>query len=446
MQKLNPIRARQGKARGVSSTSKHQSNRGVTAAVADSEPRASIARIRDDASWGEPASSLAALERLTGRIAHDFNNLLSTILASVDLLELQLEPNDGRLLPLREIEIAARCGAELVEQLAAYGRQQLLQPIVIDLNDVIAQLGDEIHRAVGESIGVNLRLGIEPACARLDPAQLRRVILHLVDNARDAMPDGGTLTIDVEALELRGMDPTSTSQKPVPCIMVAVTDTGVGMNETTRAHAFEPFFSTKARGSGLGLATVRGIVGQSGGALWLDSSPGEGTTVAVYFPRVAAATRSTEDDDGRRAARVTGESSILLVDDEPAVRRSLARLLEAAGFAVVSAASPMDALQIARDHTERIGMVLTDVVMPEMNGMELVDRLKESIPSLRVLYMSGHPAEALTDLEEAQRCQPLLRKPIGKTELIAAIRAVLAGQTIVPARPFRFGNPRAEVA
>lgn len=375
---------------------------------------------------------MVPLERLTGRIAHDFNNLLSVILSSVDWLMAERDLDDRHVAPLRDIEHAARRGAELVAQLTAYGRQQLLLPMVIDLNDAIAQLAEEIHRTLGDQVRVQFRLGGEPACARLDPAQLRRVVLNLVENARDAMPAGGTLTIDVEPLELHGFGHADLGGDAVPCVMLAVTDTGVGMNEYVRAHAFEPFFTTKKAGTGMGLASVRGIVSQSGGALWLDSSPGEGTTIAAYFPRVAAANSSPsqfEAADGN-ATKNAMTGRILLVDDEPAVRRTLARILERAGFVVLQAGSPSEALKIAADSAKQIDLVLTDVVMPEMSGMDLVDRLRRSTPDLQVLYTSGHPAEALTDLEEAQRCQPFMQKPVDQSKLLATIRAMLARQAI----------------
>jgi CheY-like chemotaxis protein len=377
---------------------------------------------------------LEPLERLTGRIAHDFNNLLSVIISSVDLLESELVSTGG-MESLRDIRLAARQGAELVKQLAAFGRQQFLQPMVVDLNDQIAQLAEELQRTVGDSVRLQLRLESEPACARVDPAQFRRVLRRVADNAREAMPNGGTLTVDVEAVRLAGFDAGSARSTRTPCVMVAVSDTGVGMNEHTRAHVFEPFFTTKEGGTGMGLAIVRGIVGQSGGAIWLDSAPGEGTTLAFYFPRVTSVVAGTDDEsDGTGAASPAEGARILLVDDDAPVRRAVARLLLAEGYAVVQASSPAEALELVRTHGESIALMLTDVVMPDMSGPQLVDEVRCSVPDLKVLFMSGHPGDVLSDPDQASRCVPFVQKPMGKTELLTAVRAVLGGQTLRPGK------------
>jgi two-component system, cell cycle sensor histidine kinase and response regulator CckA len=380
-----------------------------------------------------PVGTTDPLERLTGRIAHDFNNLLSVITSSVDLLQLGIDPGDARTEPLRDIQLAAQRGAELVEMLAAFGRQQFLQPMIVDLNDQVVQLTEEIRRIVGERVKVKLGLGSEPACVRIDPAQFRRVVLHLVNNARDAMPEGGTLTVDVEAVEMTGFEPVSAGSTPTSCVMVAVSDTGVGMSERTRAQAFEPFFTTKEGGTGMGLAIVRGIVGQSGGAIWLDSAPNEGTTLAIYLPRVTSAAVNTDDAGEETSAASPAKSArILLVDDDAAVRRAIGRLLRADGFAVAQASSPSEAMELARTQGGRIGLVLTDVVMPEMSGVLLVDRLRRVIPDVRALFMSGHPAAALADPDQANRCVPFVQKPVGKNELLATVRSVLEGRLEPP--------------
>jgi CheY-like chemotaxis protein len=369
---------------------------------------------------------MGPVERLTGRIAHDFNNLLSVITSSADLLQLALETKDAPMEALREIQLAAQHGAELVELLAAFGRQQFLQPMVIDLNDQVLQLEEELQCIIGERVRLKLALGSEPACVRVDPAQFRRIMLHLADNARDAMPSGGTLTVDVEAVEVTGFERNGATA--TPCVMVAVSDTGVGMSERIRAQAFDPFFTTKEGGTGMGLASVRGIVGQSGGAIWLDSIPNEGTTLAIYFPSVTSVPVNTHNRvEADRVARPATATRILLIDDDAAVRRAIGRLLRADGYMVIQAGSPSEAIEFARTHTARLDLVLTDVVMPDMSGVHLADELRRLIPDVRVLFMSGHPAAALVDPDQASRCVPFVRKPMGKTELLAAIRAAIEG-------------------
>jgi two-component system, cell cycle sensor histidine kinase and response regulator CckA len=380
--------------------------------------------------------ALEPLERLTGKIAHDFNNLLSVIMSSVDLLEADLAPTDAGVESLRDIRQAARHGAELVKQLAALGRQQFLQPMVVDLSDQVVQLTEALQRTVGDAVWLQLRFDGESACARVDPDQLRSVLLQIAENSRDAMPDGGTLTVDVEAVELAGFDPASARSAPTPCVMVAVSDTGVGMNEHTRAHAFEPCFTTKQGRGGMGLAIVRGIVGQSGGAIWVDSAPGEGTTIACYFPRVTSTSADAIDAIDTTAASSAEGTRILLVDDDAPVRRTVARLLLAEGYTVVQASSPAEALQLVRAQGEGIALILTDVVMPDMSGPELVSELRHSVPNAKVLFMSGHPGEVLSDPDQAHRCVPFLQKPLGKTELLAAVSAALRGQSIRPGKAF----------
>jgi two-component system cell cycle sensor histidine kinase/response regulator CckA len=392
-------------------------------AVARTVPVAQREATVRDLTAEPPISATGPLERLTGRIAHDFNNLLSVVTSSAELLRAQLESKDIPLEPLREILLAAQQGAELVELLTAFGRQQFLQPMVIDLNDQVVQLTEELQSIVGDRVRLQLTLGSEPACARVDPAQFRRIMLNLAYNSCEAMPTGGTLSIDVETVEVTGFERTG---EITSCVMIAVSDTGLGMSERVRAQAFEPFFTTKQGGTGMGLASVRGIVAQSGGAIWLDSVPNEGTTVAIYFPSVTSVPTGTRKRTlESQPARPAQATQILLVDDDAAVRRAIGRLLRADGFAVTQAGSPSEALEVARVHAHRIDLVLTDVVMPEMSGVQLADRLKELIPAVPVLFMSGHPAAALADPDQASRCVPFVRKPVGKTELLAAILSAL---------------------
>jgi CheY-like chemotaxis protein len=396
--------------------------------------------------WERDGGHHQALGRLTGALAHDFNNLLAVITASAELLEFDLEDHEGARERLRDIREASLKGAELVRRLMAFGRQQVLEPIIIDFNVHIPQLCRELSAELGPSIELRYRLDSEAACARVDPRQLGQVLRALVLNAREAMPEGGTISLDVEAVDLRGLRPHRGGSEPSPCVMLAVSDTGTGMDEITRVRAFEPFYTTKPpeSGRGLGLSTAYGIVKQSGGTVWLDSAPGEGTTVAVYFPRV---TSEAVGSEGLHSPPVSSEQptkvTILLVDDEAVLRRAIRRLLISEGYEVLEASSPNEALELARRHGPAISLVLTDVVMPNMTGLELVVRLRDLIPNAKALLMSGHSADAVEYRGQARA--PFLQKPVGRVELLATVRSVLLGQSHFPGRAAE-DSAKAEVA
>ncbi len=374
--------------------------------------------------------TLRGLARLTGRVAHDFNNLLATVVASAELLEGELDETSKRE-ALQDIRCATAMGRKLVRQLMAFGGQQVLQPMVLELSTEVNTVVTELRRVLPANVTLASRCEDSTLCVRVDPTQVRAAIGALVENALLAMPNGGHLTIDVEAIELLGL-PNARASEAMSHVMLAVTDTGVGMDETTRAHALEPFFTTHEGRDGMGLAAVMGMVRQTGGLMRIDSAPAEGTTVALYFPHVTSA------QSGARQAvkpssfpRSSNGQTILLVDDDGALRRAVRRLLQTAGYEVVEAASGDEALEALRELDGVISLVLTDVVMPGMNGVELAERLAELSPDTAVLLTSGHATDILTRRAGQHGLLPFVQKPATKEELLSAIGAAIDSASCV---------------
>ncbi|HXG57353.1 MAG TPA: response regulator, partial [Vicinamibacterales bacterium] len=336
---------------------------------AEAEARGSEERLRQ-------VQKMEAVGRLAGGIAHDFNNLLTAITGYSDLAMSRLAPDDPLNGDLHEIHRAAEHAAVLTRQMLAFGRKQLFRPEVIDINVVVADMKRMLHPLIGEDVTLTTVPASLPALVRADRNQVEQVILNLVVNARDAMPQGGTLTIGIE----RGPD-----------VALTVADTGCGIDDATLAHIFEPFFTTKevGKGTGLGLSTVYGIVSQSGGHVSVSSVPGQGTTFRITLPSVEGAHTPQPVHVPRSADAGVGHERILLVEDDAFVRDLVRRVLTRAGYHVVSADSPAQALDIFDLHTD-LDMVLTDVVMPGMTGPTLAARLKEMRPALKVMYMSGY--------------------------------------------------------
>ncbi|HWQ12619.1 MAG TPA: PAS domain S-box protein [Roseiflexaceae bacterium] len=372
------------------------------------------------------AQKMESIGRLAGGVAHDFNNLLTIITATVDLVLPGLREEDPLAADLKEIQQAARRGAALTQQLLAFSRRQVFQPRVVNLNDMVAELDPMIRRLLGEDIKLMIVLGAALGNVRVDPGQITQVVMNLVVNSRDAMPNGGTLTLETANVDL---NETYAGQhvgaRSGPFVLLAVSDTGIGMDEATRRRVFEPFFTTKAmgRGTGLGLSTVYGIVKQSDGNIWVYSEPGVGTTFKIYLPRVAASITATETALPAGSAR--GTETIMLVEDDPSLREVARRILEAAGYAVLAAGTPDEALLSAERFHGPIHLLLTDVVMPTMRGPELAERVIRLYPETRVLYMSGYAENAIVHGSELKEGTRFLSKPFDAATLTRRVREVL---------------------
>ncbi len=372
------------------------------------------------------AQKMESVDRLAGGLAHDFNNLLTVIGGHAELLHERLRTDD----PLRQrvdvIQEAADHAADLTKQLLAFSRKQVLAPVVLDLNAVVAEIEPMLCRLIGEDIDLVAALARGLGSVRADPAQVKQILINLAVNARDAMPQGGKLTIETRDVAL---DESYARLHPdVPAgtyVLLAVTDTGVGMDDATRSRIFEPFFTTKAPGigTGLGLATVYGIVKQSGGSISVYSEPGRGTAFKVYLPRVEAPAVPVAGTTSRDARR--GSETILVVEDNEMVRTLACEILKRHGYTVVEARHGANALDIARRYHGAIHLLLTDVVMPGMGGPELVSRLAPLRPTMKIVYMSGYPADALDHQGLVDGEFEFLPKPIGVEALVRKVREVL---------------------
>jgi len=373
------------------------------------------------------AQKMEAVGRLAGGGAHDFNNILTAITGYADLLLEDLGTTDRRRDDIAEIRKAAERAAGLTRQLLAFSRQQVMQVRVLDLNDVVADTQNMLGRLLGEDIALVTRLDPALGAVKADPGQLEQVIMNLAVNARDAMPGGGKLTIETANAEL---DDTYVREhfpaRPGSYVMLAVSDTGTGMSDEVQSHLFEPFFTTKekGKGTGLGLATVYGIVKQSGGYIWVYTEPGHGTTFKIYLPRVAGA--PAQRASGPKASPVgAGTETVLLAEDEAAVRAVARHALERQGYTVLEASSGEAALDLAERHSGRIHLLLTDVIMPGMNGRALALRLSELRPDLRVVYMSGYTEEAITRHGVLEPGLTYVQKPFTPEGLARKVREVL---------------------
>ena len=375
------------------------------------------------------AQKMEAVGQLAGGVAHDFNNLLTAIIGNAELLLRTIRPEDPRRLDVLEINRAAHRAATLVRQLLAFSRKQVLQPRVVDLNTVVTDLSTMLRRIIGEH--VELRLELQPDLGQVlaDPGQLEQVITNLAVNARDAMPSGGTLTIrtaSVDAADVPGQSPESVP--PVgPLVELSVRDDGVGMDERTLARLFEPFFTTKelGRGTGLGLATVYGIVRQSGGHIRVSSRLHHGSTFTVYLPKVEGAGDRTEELPPW-LEQPRGAGSVLVVEDEETVRRLACRVLRARGYRVLEARDGAEALQLVRRHEGPLDLLLTDIIMPGLGGPALVERLLPDRPDLKVLYITGYSEEAIGRHGVLPAGGALLEKPFTAHQLAERVREALA--------------------
>ena len=370
---------------------------------------------------------MEAVGRLAGGIAHDFNNLLTIIKGYAELAVQRSGIPPELRNDVMQVENAAERATSLVRQLLAFSRRQVLQPKIIDLNSIVLGLEKLLGRLMGEHIKMVTRCGANVGNVKADPAQIEQVLMNLVVNARDAMPKGGTLTVETRDVELDSTYARDhVTVKPGPYVMLAVSDTGVGMSPETVAHIFEPFYTTKesGQGTGLGLSTVYGIVKQSGGYIWVYSEPGKGTTFKVYLPRVAALAEEKVEPVKIPAVR-KGHETVLLVEDEEAVRDLTSMILNANGYHVLSAPSALEAERFSASHRGEIHLLLTDIIMPGTSGRELARRLAARHPRMRVLYMSGYTDNVLAQGGVLEEDVSFLQKPFTPAVLAQKVRDVL---------------------
>jgi PAS domain S-box-containing protein len=373
------------------------------------------------------AQKMEAIGRLAGGVAHDFNNLLMVIKGHTELLLNVLPPSDHVAHKIEQIDRSADRAAALTRQLLAFSRMQVLQPQVINLNSIVEEMGKLLPRLIGEDIELVIRADQELGAIRADASQMEQIIMNLAVNSRDAMPNGGKLIIETRNADL---DQTYTAShplmKPGAYIQLTVSDTGCGMDAETQSHIFEPFFTTKekGKGTGLGLATVYGIVKQSGGFIWVYSELGKGTSFKLYVPRVDQA----EERSGVSKPMTevpTGTETVLLTEDEQDVREIAKEFLESGGYKVVEANDAAEAVQLARQHSGAIDLLVTDMVMPGMTGQELAVQLQREYPGLCIVFMSGYSEHAATEMANADPTVRFLSKPFSRGALLRMVREIL---------------------
>lgn len=372
------------------------------------------------------SQKMEAVGQLAGGIAHDFNNLLTVINGYSDFLLSELAPEDPIRTDIQHIKEAGDRAASLTSQLLAFSRRQIVQSVVLDINDVVAVSGKVLRRLISENIRLNVLPNAAGRLIKADPGQVQQIIMNLSINARDAMPDGGVLSIETANVDLdEGSARKLGGKHPGPYVMLAVTDTGIGMDADTRTRIFEPFFSTKGlgKGTGLGLSTVYGIIRQCGGIISVQSEKGKGTAFKVYFP--GAGTAETKYGPAEEKSGPSNKETILLVEDEPSVRNLIARGLRQHGYVVLEAANGPEALQQAALSAGAIHLLLTDVVMPEMSGKTLAARLTSSFPGVKTLYISGYTNNALQPPGEPDSEVAFLQKPFTTDVLIRKVREVM---------------------
>jgi len=373
------------------------------------------------------ALKMEALGRLAGGVAHDFNNLLTVVAGHSDLLMDRVKPDNALYNSCQQIRKTADRAAALTRQLLAFSRKQILQPKVLGLNDLIADMGKLLRRLIREDIELNLQLGDSLGPVKVDPSQIEQVLLNLTVNASDAMPTGGRLTIETQNIVVDGAADIHLRVPPGEYVLLSVTDTGQGMDAATKSRIFEPFFTTKepGKGTGLGLATVYGVVRQSGGFISVDSEPGKGTKFDLYLPKTPELANDSSAGEVKRLAPANRRRhTVLVVEDEKDVRDLACEFLTAAGYSVLTAQDGLEAL----DTVERLGsavhLVLTDVVMPRMRGTELGTQLKSRLPDLGIVYMTGY-FEQLKNNSEFLAGESLLQKPFSREEMLHQVRDAL---------------------
>jgi len=375
----------------------------------------------------QQAQKLESIGRLAGGVAHDFNNMLSVILGYGEIVHQELHPGDPLRKDMEAILKAARSSADLTRQLLAFSRKQTLQPEVLDLNEVVRSIEKMLRRLIGEDIALELSLSKDLSHVKVDPGQIEQVIMNLAVNARDAMPTGGKLLIETSEVELdEAYAQNHADVTPGKYVMLAMTDTGCGMDKEVLLQIFDPFFTTKekGKGTGLGLSTVYGIVKQSGGNIWVYSEPGQGATFKIYLPVTGDQAETLAEEVAREESAGGGEH-ILVVEDEESLRKLLKAMLSRSGYKVTLAANGGEALLLVEEKGLKPDLVITDVVMPGMSGRELVDRLQRKQPDLMALYMSGYTDNAIIHHGALDPGTPFIQKPFTIHDIAEKVRAVL---------------------
>lgn len=376
----------------------------------------------------DQARRMDAVGRLAGGVAHDFNNLMTAVAGYTSLILQRLDKSDPLRKEIEEIRKAGDRATALTRQLLAFGRKQVLQPKVLNLNPIVADMGNMLRRLIGEDIALVFLPGHDLGNMNADPSQLEQVVVNLVLNARDAMAGGGRLTLETKNAVLdAAYARTHVDVMPGRYVMLVVSDTGVGMSAETLSHLFEPFFTTKANGvgAGFGLSTVYGIVKQSGGHIDVSSQLGRGTTFTVYFPRLDDGPLQATRRSQNAQLAVRGTETILLVEDDDLVRDVTRTMLVAYGYSVLTASTADEAVLLAAQHGGRVDLVLTDIVMPQMDGRHLAERITRTRPGVGVIYMSGYTEDAIARHGQIDPGTAFIQKPFAAEEIASKIRKVL---------------------
>jgi two-component system cell cycle sensor histidine kinase/response regulator CckA len=385
------------------------------------------------------SQKMQAVGQLAGGVAHDFNNLLTAMIGFCDLLLMRFKPGDPSFADIMQIKQNANRAANLVRQLLAFSRQQTLQPRILDITDVLVELSHLLRRLIGENIELKVVHGRDLGLAKVDQGQLEQVIINLVVNARDAMPGGGTLTIRTANHTQAG--PMRRGAETMPAgsyVLIEVSDTGMGIPRENLERIFEPFFSTKEIGSGtgLGLSTVYGIVKQTGGFIFVDSSKGRGAVFQIYLPRyqqteAALAAARSEAAEPAALKDLTGIGTVMLVEDEDPVRIFGARALRNKGYTVLEARSGEAALELMDTTTDKIDLLITDVVMPKMDGPGLVREVRETHPDMKVIFISGYTEDSFRQRLDSDSNIHFLPKPFSLKQLATKVKEVISGEAVL---------------
>ncbi len=383
------------------------------------------------------AHKMEAVGRLAGGVAHDFNNLLTIIRGHSDLLADRPGADEPQKRSVEQIQKAANRAVAMTRQLLAFSRMQVLQPSILDLNSIISEMGKMLPRLIGEHIEFTFSPDPKLAPVKADLGQIEQVLMNLAVNARDAMPDGGKLVVRTSNISLSAAEaarrPAMTAGEYV---LISFSDSGQGMSEETKTRIFEPFFTTKevGKGTGLGLATVYGIVKQSGGFIWVESAPGKGATFEIYLPKASGQASGGSTEQGPRIES-RGTETILLVEDEAGVRDLASQFLRASGYSVLEAQDGVQALEVAERHSAPIHLLLSDIVMPRMGGQELVERLRVTRNDMKIILMSGYSEYNGTEFPQAESPHLLLGKPFSLASLVGKVREALSSQLVGPSSP-----------